>query len=212
VPLAELTRGFPADPTRAKVAYAESALFVAYLRQAAGPGGLPALIARMSRGESVDDAILAVTGQGLAAHEAAWRGGWEGSPLWLKPLFSEDAFFAFGAVGFVVGGAAALRRRRQRHAAVRADDGVHDALTAAVAEWPGRPSIRPGRATARAAPCGCGAAGPTRCRARPERAGAVRTGGRADRTASLRRSACASRFWAAGARSATTASTTRTTR
>ncbi len=143
VPLAELTRGFPADPTRAKVAYAESALFVAYLRHAAGPAGLPGLVHRMSRGESVEDAILAVTGQSLAAHEAAWRGGWEGSPLWLKPLFSEDAFFAFGAVGFVVGGAAALRRRRQRHAAKRPDDGVQDALIEAVAEWPGRPTLRP---------------------------------------------------------------------
>lgn len=144
VPLSELTRGFPADPARAKVAYAESALFVAYLRHAAGAEGLRALVGRMARGESVDEAILAATGKGLAAHEQAWRADVEGSPLWLKPLFSEQTLAALGAVGFVIGGGVALRRRRQRHGrATPPSDGLQDALIDAVSEWPGRPPLRP---------------------------------------------------------------------
>ena len=142
VPLSELTRGFPADPARARVAYAESALFVAYLRQAAGADGLRALIGRMARGESVDEAIVAVTGKGLAAHEGAWRAEVESSPLWLKPLFSEQTLLAVGALGFVLGGGAALRRRRTRHLQrLPPTDGLHDALIDAVAEWPGRPPL-----------------------------------------------------------------------
>lgn len=144
LPLRELTRGFPADATRARTAYAQSALFVSHLSRASGEQGLRRVVQQMAAGDSVEQAILVATGQNLDALDAAWRARLSGSPLWLKPLFSDEAILGLGSVVLVIGGTFAIRRKKLRARRWADEERVSAALREAVAEWPGRPPLRRG--------------------------------------------------------------------
>ena len=148
LPLRELTRGFPADATRARTAYAQSAMFVGYLSREAGPEGLRLVVARMAAGDSVDQAILVATGRSLDSLDLAWRDRLSGSPLWLKPLVSDNAILGLGAIVLVIGGTMAIRRKRAKVKRWADEERVAEALREAVSDWPGRPPLR--RAAGRA--------------------------------------------------------------
>lgn len=130
IPLDRLVAGFPDDPVRAQLAYAQSADLVAFLRNRWGNEGLQVLIASMAAGDGFGPALLAATGLSMNQLEEAWLGRLTSSPLWLKPLVSDGFILGVGALAFVGGGALALRRRRQRLAEMQADDDAHDALYA----------------------------------------------------------------------------------
>lgn len=142
LPLRELTRGFPADATRARTAYAQSALFVSYLSGAAGDQGLRRVVQRMAAGDTVEQAVLVATGKDLDSLDAAWRDRLSGSVLWLKPLFSDEAILGLGSALLVIGGTFALRRKKLRARRWADEERVAEALRDAVSEWPGRPPLR----------------------------------------------------------------------
>ena len=130
IPLDRLVAGFPDDPVRAQLAYAQSADLVAFLRNRWGDEGLQVLIANMSAGHGFGPSLLAATGLSTNQLEEAWLGRLTSSPLWLKPLASDGFILGVGALIFVGGGTLALRRRRQQLDRMQAEDDVRDALYA----------------------------------------------------------------------------------
>ena len=59
----ELSRGFPDNPFRAKLAYAQSADLVAFLFNNYGERALQVLVQELSSGAHIDDALIAATGR-----------------------------------------------------------------------------------------------------------------------------------------------------
>jgi hypothetical protein len=133
IPLERLVAGFPEDPVRAQLAYAQSADLVAWLRNRWGDEALRVLIGRMAAGEGFGPALHAATGMSVDQLEEAWLGRLHSSPLWLRPLASDGFILGVGALFFVVGGTLALRRRRQRLAEMQAEEDARDAAAARAA-------------------------------------------------------------------------------
>jgi len=123
-----LSAGFPADPVRAQLAYAQSADLVAYIRNRWGQEAIQTLVHELAGGHSFHAAIHTATGQTVEQVDAAWRGHLDQSYLWLRPLVSETALFGLAAVIFVGGGVLALRRRRRRLKAWADEEAEMDAF------------------------------------------------------------------------------------
>ena len=138
--LEALEHGFPADPNRARLAYAESADFVAYLMSTHGPDALPALIRASAGGDTMRQAVYASTGVFLEDLETDWKERHEDRlSQSLAVLGSGEWVWALGALALVVGG---VQRRRQFHrrlAEMEEEERVVDELLA---------SLRQQRATA----------------------------------------------------------------
>lgn len=113
--LEELTRGFPDDPLRAQLAYAQSADFVAFLTNRYGPETLHGIIHEMVAGAPFAAAVRATTGVSIDTIDTQWRQRLESSSmLWLRPLVSDTMILSLAGFGFLGLGALALRRRRQQ--------------------------------------------------------------------------------------------------
>jgi hypothetical protein len=137
VSLGELERRFPADPRRAKLAYAESADFLAWLQSAHGPEVLPELIRATTEGASVRQAVYAATGTFLEDAEQDWSSQYDAPTATLSALASGEWLWWLGAVALVV---AAVRRRRAFHQRLEQMQAEEDAVEALLAAWP-----QPGR-------------------------------------------------------------------
>ncbi len=143
--LDSLTRSFPSDPVRARLAYAQSADLVAYLQNTYGEDTLPTLTLALAQGADVDEALMAATGKDGLSLDGEWRARISKSPMWLGPLVADTTLLG-GAGLMLVFGAFGVRRRRQRVLArweheERVQNAVYDALAG---EWPGRsPLPRP---------------------------------------------------------------------
>ncbi|RME25446.1 MAG: hypothetical protein D6798_08920 [Deltaproteobacteria bacterium] len=109
----DLATGFPSDPLRARLAYAQSADLVAWLQNEYGPDTVPSIARALARGEGFGAAVRSATGESVDAIDAAWRARLTGSGLWLKPLVSDTVLFTIGAMVLVVGGVGVMRRRRR---------------------------------------------------------------------------------------------------
>lgn len=115
IPLPALCAALPQDAETARLAYAEAASFVAYLRASFGVAGVGALVeAYASRGDCVN-ASIEVLGKDLAGLEADWlaatfnpKSGWE-SRLEQLP-WASVALSALAAAAL-----ACLLRRRSRN-------------------------------------------------------------------------------------------------
>jgi hypothetical protein len=115
IPLAELTRGFPADPIRARLAYAASVDFVAFVAQEWGEAAVRDLVRRMARGADVEEALAGATGEGFSSVEAAWRADWADPVFWARLVqVSGEAVWVLAALGIVVGAFRVRRRNRAR--------------------------------------------------------------------------------------------------
>lgn len=113
--LDELTAGFPADPLRAQLAYAQSADFVAFLINNHGQEALHGIIREMAGGAPFAAAVRQVTGVSIDTLDAQWRQRLAGSEmLWLRPLVSDTMILSVAGMAFMGLGALALRRRRQQ--------------------------------------------------------------------------------------------------
>lgn len=112
--LDEITGGFPAEPGRAQLAYAQSADLVAFVRNQWGKPALQVVIQKMAAGASADEALRAATGLGPTALDAAWRGRLLASPLWIKALAQPGLWLGLGSFIFIVGGLFRLRRTRKK--------------------------------------------------------------------------------------------------
>jgi len=129
----DLATGFPSDPVRARLAYAQSADLVAWLQNEHGPDAVPTIARELSQGAGFGAAVRAATGQSVDDIDSAWRARLTSSGLWLKPLVSDTVMFTIGAVVLVVGGLGVIRRKRQTLARWEAEERARDAVEAAMA-------------------------------------------------------------------------------
>lgn len=127
--LDQITRGFPLDPMRAQLAYAQSADFLAFLQNEYGREAVHGVVFEMARGETAEVALRGVTGRSLSQLDREWRGrlGQSGM-LGLQTLVSDTALLGGTGLAFVVLGSLALRRRREQLEQMGRDDALHDAL------------------------------------------------------------------------------------
>lgn len=132
--LSDLASGFPADPVQARLAYAQSADFVAWLQNEHGPQAIPTVVHRMAGGASFGMAMREATGLTTSELDAQWRSRLESSGLWLTPLLSETAFLGVGSVVLLVGGVGVLRRRREQMAHMAAEEEAREAMARAMGQ------------------------------------------------------------------------------
>ncbi|MFT5686991.1 MAG: hypothetical protein ACI8RZ_007948 [Myxococcota bacterium] len=135
IPLDELTRGFPADPIRARLAYAQSADLVAFINNQAGPEALGILIREMASGRAFGASLKVATGMTTDELEGAWLSRLDNSMLWLRPLVSDTVILSGAGIAFFILGTATLKRRRQRLAEMAEDEAQEDALYAEMKQW-----------------------------------------------------------------------------
>ena len=134
--LEELARGFPADPIRAQLAYAQSADLVTWIRGTYGEDALQVVIHQMAAGRPVAAALREGTGQSIQDLDKAWRARLSSSPLWLKPLVSDSMIFSVVGVIFLIGAGRIRRRNKERLRRWEREEALRDALSeAALRSW-----------------------------------------------------------------------------
>lgn len=127
--LDEVTGAFPADPSRARLAYAQSADFVAFLQRNHGDRALDVLIHELAALGSIEMAIRRATGQTLAEVDAEWRQGLQtGFPLAFTVITNPDVWFGFTGLALLVGGVMRRRQFRRRMVEMEAQEKLVDDL------------------------------------------------------------------------------------
>lgn len=127
--LESIERGFPVDPHQARLAYAQSADFVAFLEQRHGPDALPRLIRAGAGGATMRAAVYAATGRFLDDVEADWSERFDrGFTLAPSALTDGTMAFALGGVALVVAGVARRRRFHRRLEEMAREEALLDAL------------------------------------------------------------------------------------
>lgn len=116
LPLSTITDRWPRNPNAARLAYAQSVDFVAYLADQ-DDDALSVVIDALARGETIDIALERGTGQPLAALEEAWRGRMTFWHAWLPVLGGSGVTWGIGSIIFIIAG---WRRRRAFHLKVAA--------------------------------------------------------------------------------------------
>lgn len=114
IPIDTLVRGFPSDVLGARLAYAQSADFVAWLVAEAGEDGLRRLIQAMANGDTVESTLWEVTGRRLPELQAAWEDRWADPWLWVRAILNTEVLWVVGAALLVYGGYRRLRRGREK--------------------------------------------------------------------------------------------------
>ena len=138
--LDEITRGFPSDAGRARLAYAQSADLVAYLQNTYGEETLAEVTRGLASGKSVNQSLRDSTGVTAFELDRAWRSRITASPMWLKPLVADSTLLAVTGVIFVAGGVLVRRRRREILDRWAEDEKLQDAIySSLVGPWPGVP-------------------------------------------------------------------------
>ncbi|HWR98047.1 MAG TPA: peptidase MA family metallohydrolase [Candidatus Methanoperedens sp.] len=111
LPLERLSVSFPAAEAEARLAYAESASFLAFLDAQAGRERFVILM-RELRGRGFEDAFRIAYGAGTGAAEGQWLRWVNRRFAWVPALTSETAFWLLMTLLFLL--AIAVRRRRSR--------------------------------------------------------------------------------------------------
>ena len=142
--LDDITRGFPRDPGRAQLAYAQSADLVAYLQNTYGDETLREVTLGLARGHSVDRSLREATGVSAFELDRAWRARLSTSPMWLKPLVADSTLLGVTGLVFIVGGMLVRRRRRAILDRWEREEAMHDAIYASLmGPWPGQATSLP---------------------------------------------------------------------
>ena len=110
-PLESLSVRFPDDEAEARLAYAQSASFLAFLDARFGRRGLAALM-RELRGRDFEESFRLAYGVGPGAAEGLWLKWVNRRYAWVPAVTSETAFWLLITLLFLV--AVAARRRRSR--------------------------------------------------------------------------------------------------
>lgn len=108
-----LADGFPAGALDAELAYAQSADFVQFLAERAGPGELEELVRRVVAGAPFEVALADVAGERLRVLENEWRRSLARWELLARFLTSPDLVW-FAATGLLVYAGLLARSRRRR--------------------------------------------------------------------------------------------------
>lgn len=95
--LDQLTDGFPKDPVRASLAYAQSADLIAFVAQEYGEEAIGVLVQEMAAGKHHNAAFRAATNDSADEVDRIWRGRLEASPLWISAITGDSFFFGLGA-------------------------------------------------------------------------------------------------------------------
>jgi len=109
IPLRSLTRSWPSQPGRARIAYAESRDFVLFLRHRHGDQAVVDLVRGLAAGQSVEDALFGATGYTLDELQDTWRSRLHRPYAWLPVIGGSGTFWAIAALLLVAGWA---RKRR----------------------------------------------------------------------------------------------------
>jgi hypothetical protein len=110
--LESLSRGFPEDPVRAHLAYAQSADFVAWIEENYGSEALQVVIREQLQGHPFDYAIRKATNRSLKEVESDWRSQYESQipAISLSTLAREEVLWGGCGILLIFGG---VMRRRQ---------------------------------------------------------------------------------------------------
>ena len=111
LPLESLSASFPAAEAEARLAYAQSASFLAFLEARSGRGRFADLMRELRR-RDFEDAFRATYGTGVGAAEGQWLRWVNRRFAWVPAVTSETAFWLLMTLLFLV--AIAVRRRRSR--------------------------------------------------------------------------------------------------
>ena len=126
--LHELSRGFPKNPLRAHLAYAQSADFVAFIRNQYGPSAYTRLIHSLAKGESFSSAMRRSTGQDVEEIDQQWRSRLQASPFQLSPLMDEGIWWGLGALLVPLAWFSVRRRNRKKLERWKREEILEDAL------------------------------------------------------------------------------------
>jgi len=126
--LEDLHQGFPADPISARLAYAQSADFIAWIVAEHGEDSVRDLINALSRGVSLERAVKESTGKPLRAIDREWRSRLEDSWLWLQPLTVDQVWMLIGAIALVIGFFGVRRRNRKKLAIWQQQEFLQDSM------------------------------------------------------------------------------------
>lgn len=130
--LYELSRGFPKNPLRANLAYAQSADFVAYLRNTYGQKALTSLIDELARGEAFAPSVRIATGDTVDDIDKAWRARLQTTSFKLTPLMEEGVWWGLGALLVPIAWFAVRRRNRRKIDRWKREEVLEDALYRAI--------------------------------------------------------------------------------
>lgn len=110
LPLADLERRFPADPTEVEIAYAQAADVVRFLLRRQDAARFAGLVTRLERGEAFEAALTDAYGSDVVTLEREWREDVARRYTFWPVFFSGTTIWA-GALGLFAWG---YRRRRRR--------------------------------------------------------------------------------------------------
>lgn len=113
IPLGELTRGFPSGRASAGVAYAQSYLFLTFLRKDHGTDAPGRILRRLGSGMAFNEAFREVTGRPLHRVEAEWRRGLTWRYRYIPMVTSGGTLWLGVTLLFVLGYYRKWRRNRQ---------------------------------------------------------------------------------------------------
>lgn len=130
--LQSLSHGFPEDPVRARLAYAQSADFLAWFEQTYGDDSVRTLIRELAQGTAIEGAIHASTGGFIEDVDQRWRSRLEASPLRWASLANMDWVMGLGGIVLIIGG---IARRRQFHERLEQMGREEDALDALLGSY-----------------------------------------------------------------------------
>lgn len=122
----ELTMGFPRDPIRARLAYAQSADLIAFMANEYGSESLKILSRNLAAGKAAPAAVRAATGQDIDTVDKAWRKRLSTSHLWITPLVDDMVWFSLGGLLLVIGAIKVKRRNKKRLEALELEDRLRD--------------------------------------------------------------------------------------
>jgi hypothetical protein len=126
--------GFPIDPLRARLAYAQSADFVAFLVDTYGQDTLPVLVRESAAGAPMSAAVYRATGHLLDDVESEWRARHGGPSRGFAALLTDGSWlFALAGVALLGVGVARRRRFRRRLVEMEKEEAAIDALLAEMA-------------------------------------------------------------------------------
>ena len=128
ISLQELSRGFPRNPLRAHLAYAQSADLVAFIRNEYGPSAFKKLIHALARGENFPTAIRLSTGELVEDIDQKWRSRLQASPFQLSPLMDEGVWWGLGALLVPLAWFTVRRRNRKKLERWKREEVLEDAL------------------------------------------------------------------------------------
>jgi len=114
IPLSSLTRSWPRQPARARIAYAESRDFVLFVRHRHGDQAVVDLVRGLAEGRTVEEALFAATGFTLDEIQDTWQARLRRRYAWLPVLGGSGTFWGIAALLLVAGWARKRRAKRRK--------------------------------------------------------------------------------------------------